>query len=652
MTLVPTAPAQGSTQRVHGRETADAAGRRLAAQTADPSATTRDNPVEAMARAAIPRLREIGVVAEIVRVRRDCLVVRSVAADPLALDEACALVGGWLAALPEVACGLAGTVAESTCATRGQRMCMHTLMWTEPAGGSAAATRLLSARRASVGAPTPTAPTPTKSTSTKSTPTGEPRSTPRVLPAGPVLPGPLPDAASPLPIPAASGLAPAVPLGRLASSLGWQTGASAPVSPVPPGAPGRDATTRTAPDPTSATGPGATTYAVTPHGAVRAPVRRPPLRAPGGVTSELRVLRAQGARARIGRRPAPFGRAPWVRRRAWLLVLGLLAGLLGGLFAASQGGSSYAATAVLEVEASTATSAVSSANGAEELAVTYAALIPTDEALLAQVGADIGSTAARVGHSLSVEAVSGTALIDVRFSTRAPAAAVEGANRVADALTAGVPPGKAITPGSVSLVSTAEKAARQGSLRKYGLPIGLLLGLLVGAGAALVAERTDRRVDDVDGLSAAAGCSATSEPGGITPGELASALSATGEPHVVFLPLGAEEEQASASLGMRVARAWRDRPAATGPGGASGTGKRGGSQEGTGDEGSAVTVSAPFSRSPQLSARGASTVLVVAAGQRASTVQEAAERLRLLCQGPTWAVLVPGAGRAAEDIGA
>jgi capsular polysaccharide biosynthesis protein len=351
---------------------------------------------------------------------------------------------------------------------------------------------------------------------------------------------------------------------------------------------------------------------------------------------------------RFGKRTAPFGRAPWVRRRAWLLALGLLAGSLGGVVAASHAASSYVATSVLEVQSSATTNAVSSANGAEELAVTYAALIPADGALLAQVGADVGTGASAIGDSLSVEAVSGTALIDVRFSAGTPTEAMEGANFVAGALTATVPPGHAITPGSVSLVSTAQKAARQGSLHRYGLPIGILLGLLVGAAAALVAERTDRRVDDVDGLSAAAGCSATAEPGGISPSELAAALAATGEQRVVFVPLGVQEEPASAALGMRVAQAWRGRPAAP-------RGNRDAPRTENGaPDAPVVTVGAPFSSSPQpLNAQRGSTVLVVAAGQRASVVQEAAERLRLLCQGPAWAVLVPRAGRVAPgDHGA
>ncbi|MGH9101101.1 MAG: hypothetical protein ACRDV8_12855, partial [Acidimicrobiales bacterium] len=136
MTLLPALPSQAVAEGSARRLAAEAAGRELAAHLLSPTLAAADNPVEAMARAAVPRLREMGVVAEIVRARGDCLVVRSVAADPLAVGDGCALVAGWLDALPRLTSGLAWTVAESTCATRGHRMCMHTLMWRPAPEGS------------------------------------------------------------------------------------------------------------------------------------------------------------------------------------------------------------------------------------------------------------------------------------------------------------------------------------------------------------------------------------------------------------------------------------------------------------------------------------------------------------------------------------
>jgi capsular polysaccharide biosynthesis protein len=676
VTLIPAPLNHPVAERSGNRQSAEAAGRRMAAQIPAPP-TAGGDAVEAMARAALPRLREMGVVAEIVRARRDCLVVRSVAADPLAVAESCALVGGWLHALPEVAWGLAGTVAESTCATRGHRMCMHTLMWRAPLGlpGAAPAVELPAALETDAGAsPAEDVPLPAGDLHppTGASPTGGRPPVWGPPPAGPTLPEPLPDAAPPHPIPAASGLAPAAPLPppsallRSSPQRGFAPLRLGPGGEVQGGTagPGSNGADRQSADHNGAdqqdadhngadqqdadhngaarhgagqTERGAEPSAVTTQHGTAGPGLGAEAPLVQGVPSEPPAARPQ---VRVGRQGARFGRAPWLRRRAWLLVLGLLAGAGGGYVAAKHGVTSYSASAVLEVQSSGTTNAVSSAPGAEQLAITYAALIPTDEALLTQVSAHLGTGASALAHSLSVEAVSGTALIDVRFSAGTASEAMQGANEVAAALTAAVPPGRAITPGSMSLVSTAQQAARKGSLHKYGMPIGVLLGLVVGAGATLVAERTDRRVDDADGLSAAAGCPATAEPGGISPAELASTLSAAGKP-VIFVPLGAQEEPASDALGMRVAQAWPGRPPAR-------TGD--GDQTGPQDAAPMVGVAGPFHRFAQSPGDHCGrTVLVVSAGQRASAVKDAADRLRLLGLGPTWAVLVPRTGPAGPD---
>jgi capsular polysaccharide biosynthesis protein len=662
VTLTPASPALTASGASERLQAAGAAGRRMAAQILTPAAAAADSPVEAMARASVPHLREMGVVAEIVRARRDCLVVRSVARDPVAAAEACALVGGWLEALPGVAYGLAGTVAESTCVTRGSQKCIHTLMWRTPADATVPpiAVELPSTLGSPTEGPPPSGPSPDEgpSPSGPSSTEGSPSAW-GPSPAGGAPPEPSPDAASPIPfpIPAAFGLAPAAPPppsparleaasasafaplqlgpGQAHGVTGGAAGCRSPADGKPrpaTGGSGYAGTVYGLPTGTAGgqTAGGQTGGRRTAYGGVAQDVRVPP------VGSASPTSAAGHPRRRFSSRSSRFGRWPWVRRRAWLLALGLVAGAVGGDVAGAHGASSYAATAVLEVQSSASTNAVSSANGAEELAVTYAALIPTDEALLARVGAEVGVGTSALGHHLSVEAVSGTALIDVRYASGTSSGAVRGADDVAHALTTS-PPGHAITPGSLSLVSTARSAARGGSLHRYGLPIGVLLGLVVGAGTALVAERTDRRVDDVDGLSAAAGCSATSEPGGISASELAAALTTTGEEPVVFVPLSPGEESAAAALAVRVAQA-RTRP-----------GPRAGNADASGTAAPAVTVSAPFTTSPQQSSgRSGTSVLVVAAGQRAASVQEAAERLRLLGRGPTWAVLVPRAGRDAS----
>jgi len=305
-------------------------------------------------------------------------------------------------------------------------------------------------------------------------------------------------------------------------------------------------------------------------------------------------------------------------------VIGLVAGSLGGLFAGTHGSVSYSATTVLVVQAGGSTVATSSADGAEELAVTYAALIPDDQALLGRLAAETGTSPSEIGHRLSVQAESGTALIEVHFTGSDPVSAVDGANAVARALTSASPPGRAIVPGSVTTVSPARSGSRTGTLHKYGLPLGVLLGLAVGGGAALVAERTDRRVDDLDTLGDVVGCSATVAPGGISTAEMAHALVGPKDDQVTVVPLRPRQSAAALALSRSLEAAW--------PSSSYGCEVR-----------PPVVAGPPFEVAPESLSQGAGvTVMVVGSGERLDAVQEAADRLRLLGRSPGFAVLVPG----------
>lgn len=306
------------------------------------------------------------------------------------------------------------------------------------------------------------------------------------------------------------------------------------------------------------------------------------------------------------------------------MAVGLVAGSVGGLFASTHGSVSYSATTVLVVQAGASTVATSSADGAEELAVTYAALIPDDQALLGRLAAETGTSLSEIGHRLSVQAEAGTALIEVHFTGSGPAAAVNGANAVARALTSASPPGRAIVPGAVTTVSPARTASRSGTLHKYGLPLGVLLGLAVGGGAALVAERTDRRVDDIDTLGDVVGCSSTVAPGGISTAEMARALARSGDDQVTVVALRPRQSEVALTLARSLSAVW--------PGSSSHLVGR-----------PPVVAGPPFEVAPEsLSWGTGTTVMVVGSGERLDAVQEAADRFRLLGRSPGWAVLVPG----------
>ncbi len=596
MTVPPPVRSDGRPLSAERLEAAAEEGRRLAARGLATAGAPlpAGNPVEVLARSSIPRLRELGVVTEVVRARRGCLVVRTMPRVEGYAAEACALVQAWLGALPAALYGAAGTVAESSCGARGGRACMHTLMWQEPAG----------IRRLPLDPPSPAA--------------SEAPGAHRPAQSGGAAPAPSPGAANPtpIPIPAAHETLPVAPpppappaptgTGAFLAPLNGHGGQAAPpplvVAPLPAPWP-----TRGFRDPSS---PGDGQPA-DPSAAARRQVPEP--------DRDLDVGSSGSGHRR---------RWAWLRRRAWLLAVGLVAGCLGGFVAGHRAGTSYTATGVLVVQARGSTAATSSANGAQALATTYAALIPDDQAMLHRVAAELGLSTAAVAHSLAVQAESGTALVEIRFSAGDATTAVRGANDVVRLLSSANPPGRAIAPGSVAVVSAPTAAALSGTLHKYGLPLGVVGGLMVGLVAALVAERTDRRVDDLDALGSAADCSATMRPDGLTAAELARSLQRSGGDQVTVVPMRAEQHEAANELAWAVRETW---PGAQFPGGAVAAG--GGRPD--------VLVSPPFANEPQsMSAGSGQTVLVVGSGDRAVAVREAAERLRLLGRGPTWAVLV------------
>ena len=152
--------------RVAGRlpsdtEAARAAGRELAREVGDPRSTSARaaRTVEAMVRAGLPRLAEVGVNAEVLRARANCVVVRSVAVDGAEALHGCAFVTAWLEVLPQMAHRVPGTVVESSCRTRGEQRCIHTLLWQEPGAAAPLHGPARKARPAGPPAGTPPAPT-------------------------------------------------------------------------------------------------------------------------------------------------------------------------------------------------------------------------------------------------------------------------------------------------------------------------------------------------------------------------------------------------------------------------------------------------------------------------------------------------------------
>jgi capsular polysaccharide biosynthesis protein len=522
------------------------AGRRLATH---PVLTARS----AKGEAAIPDvlrdahflLSGLGVHFDVLRTRPGCAVLRAIPDPGVPAVAACDLVQGLLESVTEAACGVRGTLVETTCAGKGGAACLYTLMW-EPAPPSSPAPAAVTTLHAAA-------------------PAAAPPTAYRYL--GQVSPAP-PPAAPALNRPPAE--QPAAPL----------------PSPPPPAAPESPAA--------------------------------------GPVAVPVTVLAPES-------RPAPFAAAPplprgtrrpartWLLRRSWLLVLALVAGTSGGYLAAKHSPTSYSATATLVVQSGAGRAGPGSANDAQALATTYAALIPKDQAILQDVAGSLHIPAAEVSAHLSVSVEMGTSLLLVKYSAPASAQAVSGSTLLARSVASAAPPTPAIASGSLVIVQLPSAAVAGGALHKYGAPIGGIVGLFLGIVLVLAAERADPRVDDSFTLGEAAGCPAAGVPQDLSLPELARALSrSVAGTTVTVVPLTGPDGGEAMMLARRL---WPALPATS--------------------AGSSVAVGPSFSSGAVELSRGSGpTILVLCAGRRRRDVSAAAERLRLMGRAPVWAVLV------------
>jgi len=199
-----------------------------------------------------------------------------------------------------------------------------------------------------------------------------------------------------------------------------------------------------------------------------------------------------------------------LRKRWRLIVLCTLLAVAASLAATLATTPTYKASAQLFV--STATGAEGSVGGlsaggqfAQQRVKSYADIVdspPVTDVVVQELGLD------RSGRSLakSIEATAplDTVLINVDVTDADPAAAQRIANAVSERFTvvAGqleTPAGKTASPVKVSVVRTADLPSVPVSPRpKLNLALGLLVGLAVGAGAAVLRETLDTSIKGAD----------------------------------------------------------------------------------------------------------------------------------------------------------
>jgi capsular polysaccharide biosynthesis protein len=309
---------------------------------------------------------------------------------------------------------------------------------------------------------------------------------------------------------------------------------------------------------------------------------------------------------------------PWLRRRWWILLLCVAAGTAGGVLARHAQTVRYSGLTELSVASGANAKGPGPENDAIALALTDAAIIPSDQSTLQQVTNKTAIPLSSLEKNLTASSVDGTSLILVSYKSSTPSGAIAGANAAAKVLHQGTPD-SAIPAGSLDIVALASKASAVGSIHSYGLPLGVLLGVLVGAIALLAAERADPRIDGVEDLAEVAGTAASAFPGPIPMLELERNIArASGGADVTLAPLTDNDEDRAFVLQRQLTKNAQQHSILF-------------------DVGSSVT-----SRSGLLAEEPGPTVLVVTPNTRARLVQTSVRRLQMMGREPVWAVLAAG----------
>ncbi len=233
-----------------------------------------------------------------------------------------------------------------------------------------------------------------------------------------------------------------------------------------------------------------------------------------------------------------FGRLfpAWLRRRAWLLAAAALAGALGGLGYGMVSKTSYSAEATLAVPAGATASQPGSANEAQALAITYAAVLQQDDAILAPAAHQLGLSVDGLTRHLTVSVQTGTSVLVLNYTAPTSSQAIRGVNAVASAIVDHKLHSSIVPLNTVEVVQLATAASASGVLARYGLPVGLFLGLLVGFIIALIAERLDPRADKADDVAEIFGHPVAMVPSELSVPEFGHAvLNAKGARHTMTL---------------------------------------------------------------------------------------------------------------------
>lgn len=238
-------------------------------------------------------------------------------------------------------------------------------------------------------------------------------------------------------------------------------------------------------------------------------------------------------------------RLGWLRRRWWVVLICMVGVTSISLVVNRPAPVTFTGETVLIVRSGATENTPGSANEANRLAITYSQLIPQDSETLNSVSSALGVSRDDVADALTATNDANTSILRVRYTADNANEAVNGARAVADALVGATPAASNFSGLGLSrLPDTATRNESSGT----ALPVGLILGFLLGAVIVIAIERSNGRIDSITDVEGELSCPVTSLQG-LSAGSILSLLQrwktlATSSPVDVAVVTGAQGQRA------------------------------------------------------------------------------------------------------------
>jgi hypothetical protein len=211
-------------------------------------------------------------------------------------------------------------------------------------------------------------------------------------------------------------------------------------------------------------------------------------------------------------------------RRGWI-VLVTIAAVTGIVLAVDEARTGEAtAEAVAVVPAGAGDASPGNATQATQLAQTYVEAIPLDTAVREHVAEQVERPLEEVDDAIAVLGNPDTSVLRLRYRDSSRERALAAAAALLEAVVGNPPVAQGVAAGSlVALSDPAVVRETGGGERSTAIPVGIILGLLLGLVLLVAWERSDPRIDGPQELAAAAGTPTTALDD-VAPGNIGALL--------------------------------------------------------------------------------------------------------------------------------